>query len=161
MVIIRSEPDASCGRLILTPNRSATWNQNLLLIASMLTIYLVIGISFSLAGAYVVPIFSGLELIILFFVMYYVFRQSMQKEVITLLPDKVIIEKGVERPDQTWAFQRLWTHVLVDQCSEAHERPYVAFQFRDETVEIGSFLNDPEKERLIEQIRYMVKNFTQ
>ena len=97
--------------------------------------------------------FSGLEMLALGFGLYATSRKVYRREVITLDPQCTRIEKGVQRIDQIWEFKTAWVRV-VDECREGYgERRTLAIGMSGESVEVGSFLADGEKDALAFQLK--------
>ena len=97
--------------------------------------------------------FSGLEMLALGIGLYVTSRKVYRREVITLDPQCTRIEKGVQRADQIWEFKTAWVRV-VDECRGGRgARRRLAIGMSGESVEVGSFLANWEKDALAFQLK--------
>ena len=85
-------------RLTLKPNRSISWKGNMLFLLLISTPILIIAFGFLYIGAPIILPFAGLEIVIVLIASYYVYQKSNKQEIITISPEKLIIEKGRFRP---------------------------------------------------------------
>ena len=86
-------------RLTLKPNRSISWKGNLIFLLLISTPILIIAFGFLYVGAPIILPFAGLEILIVLFASYYVYQKTNKQEIITISPEKLIIEKGKFRPE--------------------------------------------------------------
>lgn len=144
------------GHIVLSPNLSVPWRDNLLFLYVVCSIALCIGISFSLLGMWMVLPFTGLEVIALVAVVYYVGHKCHRIEVISVEDGCVQVEQGYTRPQSSWRSELFWTRLIV----LPQERPWhplrVFLRGRDDQIEIGTFLNDDDKRILIKQLRQFI-----
>jgi len=144
------------GHIVLSPNQSVAWRDNLLFLYIICSIALCIGISFSLMGMWMVLPFTGLEIIALVTVIYYVGHKCHRIEVISVEDGQVRVECGYTRPQSCWSSELFWTRMIV----LSQERPWhtmrVFLRGRDNQIEIGTFLNEDDKRILIKQLRHIV-----
>ena len=136
---------------------SVRWRDNVLFLYVVCSIALLIGISFSLLGMWMVLPFTGLEVIALVTVVYYVAHKCHRIEVIHVDDGCVRVEQGYTRPQTSWSSEIFWTRLIV----LPQERPWhplrVFLRGRDNhQIEIGTFLNDDDKRILIQQLRQFV-----
>ncbi|MCG6891645.1 MAG: DUF2244 domain-containing protein [Gammaproteobacteria bacterium] len=140
-------------RFVLSPNCSISWRELLLFYCLTCVLAIVIGLFFTLQGMWLVLPFSGLEMLVLGSGLYVTSRKVYRREVITLDPQCTRIEKGVQRIDQIWEFKTAWVRV-VDECREGYgERRTLAIGMSGESVEVGSFLANWEKDALAFQLK--------
>jgi len=141
--------------ILVRPNQSATWELNLRIIFALGAWSMLIAISFSLYGAWLILPFAGLEILALFAALYYVCRKLGLKQVIRIDTDTISIEKGFYYPVVRWHFARQHTRLAV----QAQTHPWDAIGLRifsiegDESVEIGEFLNRDEAQQLLDILR--------
>jgi uncharacterized membrane protein len=161
--MITSEFDerAHRGRIILRPNRSWTWRANTTFVATLLAVSLSIGIGFTLQGMWVILPFTLLEVALLAGALYYCVRRTHQQEVLTFLPDALILERGIRRPDVRLEFQRYFTRFFVKGPRHPWYRKRVALRCRDTELEIGRFLRTEEIDDLVRQLRAMINQLDQ
>jgi uncharacterized membrane protein len=141
--------------VLVRPNQSATWELNLRIIIALGTWSMLLAISFSLYGAWLILPFAGLEILALFAALYFVCRKLSLKQVIRIDADTVTIEKGFYYPIVRWRFAREHTRLVV----QAQTHPWDAIALRvfssegDEAVELGEFLNREESQQLLDILR--------
>jgi len=156
MVKINSSKEDTLFTIILEPNRSLNWQYSLLFISLIALTCLSIGFSFYYIGATLILPFAGLEIIIVSICVYFVMKQSYQKEVIMLSPEKLRIEKGNKKPEQTWEFFRSWSHIRVENPSHPWYPAHILVASKGERIPIGSFLTQEEKSKLVVRLREII-----
>lgn len=144
------------GHIVLSPNMSVAWRDNLMFLYVVCSIALCIGFSFALMGMWMVLPFTGLEIIALVAVVYYVGHKCHRIEVISVEDGCVRVECGYTRPQSCWSSELFWTRMIV----LPQERPWhtmrVFLRGRENQIEIGTFLNEDDKRILIKQLRQIV-----
>lgn len=135
-------------RFQISPNCSISWRELLAFYLLTCVIALGIGIFFTLAGMWLVLPFSGLEMIALGTVLYLTSRKVHRREVITLDPDRVVIEKGISRIDQSWEFETVGTRLIDEKNGPRGSRRKLVLGAHGNYVEIGEFLDNLEKDEL-------------
>jgi len=144
------------GHIVLSPNLSVHWRHNVWFLYIVCGIASLIGISFALHGMWLVLPFTGLEVIALVSVVYYVARKCYRIEVIHVDELNVRVEQGYTQPQSSWNSELFWTRLIV----LPQERPWhplrIFLRGRDNQIEIGTFLNDEDKRILIKQLRQFI-----
>ena len=140
-------------RFVLTPNCSISWRELLLFYLLTCVVALAIGLLFTLQGLWLVLPFSGLEMLALGVGLYLTSRKVYRREVITLDRNCTRIEKGVQRVQQSWEFETPWVRVIDQPQNEHRARRMLALGMSGESVEVGSFLANSEKEALAFQLK--------
>jgi uncharacterized membrane protein len=144
------------GHIVLSPNLSVRWRNNVRFLYIVCSIALIIGISFAVLGMWLVLPFTGLEVIALITIVYYVARKCHRIEVIHVDDVSVRVEQGYTRPQTSWSSDLFWTRLIV----APQERPWhplrIFLRGRDTQIEIGTFLNDDDKRLLIKQLRQFI-----
>lgn len=156
MVDTQLQPDGTGGRIILSPNLSANWRTNVKLMYLITVIAIIVSSGFALAGAWLVFPFAGIEVGALFAVVYYVSRKCNRKEVISVDEHSLKLERGYRRPEEQWVCDRFWVRAVIGGSSHPWHPDRILLRCRHREVEIGAFLNDEDKERLIAQLRRFV-----
>ncbi len=87
------------------------------------------------------------------FGLYLTSRKVYRKEIITLDQDRVRIEKGVRRVDQSWEFKTPWIRIVDEPQDDRIARRTLAISMNGESVEVGSFLANSEKDELAFQLK--------
>jgi len=140
-------------RFVLSPNCSISWTELLLFYFLTCLVALAVGLFFTLQGLWLVLPFSGLEMLALGVGLYVTSRKVYRKEVITLDPEHTRIEKGVQRIDQSWEFKTPWIRIIDELPDRRSTRRKLAISMYGESVEVGSFLANSEKEALAFQLK--------
>ena len=153
MVSIDKINSSESYRFVLSPNCSISWRELLLFYLITCLVALAIGIIFTLQGLWLVLPFSGLEMLALGFCLYLTSRKVYRREVIILDHRRTRIEKGVQRVDQSWEFKTPWIRVIDELPDDRRPRRRLAIGMSGESVEVGSFLANSEKEALAFQLK--------
>jgi uncharacterized membrane protein len=106
-----------------------------------------------LQGLWLVLPFSGIEMLALGTGLYVTSRKVYRREVITLDRNLTRIEKGVRRVDQRWEFQTPWVRVVDERQDGRRARRKLAIGMSGESVEVGDFLANWEKDALAFQLK--------
>ena len=139
--------------IVLTPNKSMTWETNKKILACMFVVSMMIGVSFAAIGAWVILPFAGLEISFVGLAMYYVCWKLNFKHIITLEAESFILQKGVYFPKQEWHWQLSHVRLIKKQSNYRMSAPIFLLRHLNESVEIGDFLNRKEKKQLVEHFK--------
>ncbi len=140
----------------LRPNRALTWRQVQLCMLFVGLPALVIGLGFTLVGGWLVLPFSGMEGIAACFALWWVALLCERREVIRFSGDEVVVERGRYRPTYRRRFQRAWSRFEVQQAGSEWDLPRIWLCQSGRREELGTFLNGPERERLVAELRRVV-----
>ena len=144
------------GTIILTPNNSATWRFNMMVLSSLAVISAFISIAFLLQGLWLILPFSGFEILAVYSGLYVCVRANFTTEVITFRGDLVTIERGRKRIENTWEYQRSWAKIFVRNPKLRGYPKKIVIRSHGKELEIGSFLNKDDKEQLIKKLKHVV-----
>ena len=153
MVSISKDGSGDGFRIVLSPNCSISWRELLLFYLLTCAVAFAVGMFFTLQGLWLVLPFSGLEMLALGFGLYLTSRKVYRKEIITLDQDRVRIEKGVRRVDQSWEFKTPWIRIVDERQDDRSARRTLVISMNGESVEVGSFLANSEKDELAFQLK--------
>lgn len=153
MVSINKVNSGEGYRFVLSPNCSITWSELLWFYLLTCLVALLIGLFFTLQGLWLILPFSGLEMLVLGIGLYLTSRKANRREVITLGPEHTRIEKGVQRIDQSWEFRTPWIKVDEQHADDRSPRRKLIISMYGESVEVGDFLANSEKEELAFQLK--------
>ncbi len=137
-------------RLLLTPNRSLSWPANVRIWLALCAVSLVIVTGMTLAGAWLVIPFAGLELGALAAAFYYTARQCRKQEVLSISGDTLRLEKGINRKQAEWELPRRYTRVHISHPRHSFTPPKLFLRHRDVDVSLGAFLNVEDARALLE-----------
>lgn len=135
-------------RLILSPNRSATWPQAKVYCLIFGCPCLLIALSWLWAGAWLILPFAGLELMLLFGLMRYVNGQNLRKEVIDIIPGKVVVTVGNRQPESSTVLNRPMAHVCVTHPKHPIGEKEIHLADGNKSITIGGFLNQDDRAQL-------------
>ena len=117
-MIVSEKIDANNSfQITLSPNNSLSWGGNLLFLFFVSFPILVIAITFAIAGAPIILPFAGLEILVVTIAIWYISKRNNRQEVIKLSFDKLIIEKGIKKPE---IFKELYDSGLTYLSKDLH-----------------------------------------
>ena len=117
-MIVSEKIDANNSfQITLSPNNSLSWGGNLLFLFFVSFPILVIAITFAIAGAPIILPFAGLEILVVTIAIWYISKRNNRQEVIKLSFDKLIIEKGIKKPEIFKELIRQWSYVFIERPS--------------------------------------------
>lgn len=146
--MLEHRSNETSDQLILSPNKSMTWETNRKILLVMIAVALIIGLSFAYIGAWMILPFAGIEVALVGFGMYYVCWKLNFKEIITLEGDSLILQKGVYFPKEEWRWQASQTWLAKQPSKYRMSAPTLFLQHLNHSEEIGLFLNRAEKKEL-------------
>ncbi|SFM35640.1 DUF2244 domain-containing protein [Marinobacter zhejiangensis] len=140
-------------RLLLTPNHSLSWRANVRIWLALCSLSLTIAGLMSLAGAWLVLPFAGLELAALATALYLTARACRRQEVLTITPHQLQLEKGLYHKQAEWKLPRPYTRVCLRQPHTPVAAPRMFLVFREQEVALANFLNTEDAQALISILR--------
>lgn len=153
MINIELAENGTLQRIILQPNQSISWRGVVCFYASLLLVSGGLAGGLAMLGFWPILPFAGLEMLLLGIVMYLVARRGQQREVISVSPEIILIEKGRFYPEQRWKFFRIWAKVILERCPKQWYPSRLLIRSHGRGVEIGRFLNEDERQRLATELR--------
>ena len=135
----------------LAPNKSSSINENLVFFGFLSLICLTFGIGFFFIGATMILPFAGLEVLALILILRTNRKWLNQKQALYL--DKLYVE--LEEDDKKITFDRFLSKFLIEENNSKKE---LFIKSNNQKIEIGSFLNQEEKEQLIELLKKKVSD---
>ena len=151
--MVEKRIDTDKTTIILTPNRSASWNEIKWVLIAMASFVMVIAIAWSFVGAWVVLPFAGFEITLLTILMIKVNRFTHQQQVITFAQRQISVETGVESPQSRFDFER--SSALLNVTEPEHSMDKVKLQLSDQhsSMELGAFLNQQDCQLAREELK--------
>jgi uncharacterized membrane protein len=156
----RFTPESDTGeglRVIVRPNRTLTLRGMTVLFAGLTLVVLTIGIGFTLAGAWPVLPFAGLELALVGAVLYRLFRHADDHEQIIVNRERVTVIRCRGRRERRDEFQRYWTKVTLER-----RRGWYPSQLKvgshGRFVVIAADVNEKERESLSATLNNLLLN---
>jgi uncharacterized membrane protein len=157
--VIRShfDPGTHQGTIVLRPNQSWTWQANKFFLGTLLAVSLTIATTMTALGYWMILPYSLLEMGVLLACLYYCVRRTHRQEVLRLTPDQVVIERGVNKLDERISYERYFARFFVQPPRRSWDNKRLSLACRGQEQEIGSFLNEEEKDQLIGELRRMIR----
>ena len=140
--------------ITLSPNSSLTGIYRIIFLASISFICVGIATVFYFFGAYLILPFAGIEIAILLIAFYLSFRWSSRKELIYISQEVVKIEKGIHKAEYLWEEFRTFTSFQI--AKDANKSLRLSFRSKGDDVIVGDFLNEDDKNILINEIRNII-----
>ena len=135
----------------LSPNKSSSINENLVFFGFLSIVCLTFGIGFFFIGATMILPFAGLEVLALILILRVNRKWLNQKQALHL--DKLYVK--IEDNNKKMIFDRFLSKFLVE---ENNSKKSIYLESGNQKVEIGSFLNEEEKEELINLLKKKVSD---
>ena len=140
--------------ITLSPNSSLTGIYRIIFLASISFICVGIATVFYFFGAYLILPFAGIEIAILLIAFYLSFKWSSRKELIYISQEVVKIEKGIHKAEYLWEEFRTFTSFQIEK--DANKSLRLSFRSKGDDVIVGNFLNEDDKNILINEIRNII-----
>ncbi|MGP4844004.1 DUF2244 domain-containing protein [Marinobacter sp. 1Y8] len=128
-------------RLLLTPNRSLSWQGNVRIWLGLCAVSLLISIGMLTAGAWVVLPFAGLEVFAVGAAFYYTARQCQRQEVLIFSDDNLRLEKGLDRIEAAWDLPRQYTRLGMTEPRHIWTPRRLFLIYRELEIPLAPFLN--------------------
>ncbi|MDZ7787115.1 MAG: DUF2244 domain-containing protein [Halofilum sp. (in: g-proteobacteria)] len=145
--------DGRFGRYVLRPHRSATWSDNLWLVAAIALMAVPVAMAWAVAGFWLILPLCGLELGLLTLGLYVVNHSLLAQEVITIDEDQITIEAGKREVERRFELARDWAQVLLQPARRRAHPARLIVRSHGRAVELGRFLTDDEREELAGDLR--------
>jgi uncharacterized membrane protein len=159
-MITQIPPDSGCdGQWVLQPTRSMTWREAKVFIAAVALVSIGIGMWFFVQGFPLVLPFSGLETLAVAAAFYTVMREGENREVVSLFPRQLVVEKGRRRADVRAEFDRLWVRVELVHSPRRWYPSRLLLTSHGRPVELGRFLTNGEREALASALDRAIEEF--
>ncbi|MFQ3245073.1 MAG: putative membrane protein [Arenicella sp.] len=150
--MVELETQNEIQRLVITANRSMSWQTNKRILVFMFCVNMLIALSWAAMGAWMVLPFAGLEIALVGFGMYYVSWKLSFKEIIIFEGDSLTLQKGIYFPKQQWDWQRRDTLLIKRPSKYRMSAPTLFLKHLNQSIEIGAALNRVEKKQLREHL---------
>jgi len=147
-VVISHQHDESTI-ITLLPNRSASWAETRVFVLVLCATTLIIGLFWTVIGAWMVLPFSGLEAAMVAYLMYRVCQSTYQRQVITCSPSQVLVQFGSQFPKRSWTLPRHGSHLSVTEGRHPLDPRVLKLVDGSHNIELGSFLNREDKEQAL------------
>ncbi|MCX7628495.1 MAG: DUF2244 domain-containing protein [Methylophilaceae bacterium] len=133
------------------PNCSLTPSQKIGVFIAIALFPLVVATGFTLAGAWLVFPFAGLELLALGVAFYVVHRHSTDYESITIAGNDLAIERRFYNNISRVVFNRYWTYVVLKKMPGGEHKLWL--RSRGKQVEFGRYMDNEARQALASQLK--------
>lgn len=139
--------------IMVKPNHSSSWRQNLWLLAALAIPSLGAGIGFAVAGAWPILPLAGIELLALGSALYWVNWKLEYRHVIRFTDNIVMIDKGYFIPKRSWHFSRPEAALRITPETHPWQGPALSVHDRLAETRVGEFLNRDETLELMNLLK--------
>ncbi|BFM07538.1 DUF2244 domain-containing protein [Halioxenophilus aromaticivorans] len=150
MVVLLEQKNAFI--ITLVPNRSAGLLQNIMCGAFLAFVSVTVAVGWLIMGVWPVVPFAGLEIALLFTVLRRVYRANQKTQTVTLQLASICVRNIALRQQRSVQLLRSRAQFSVAQNAGAQGGDIHLFDHANR-VQLGSFLNDDDKQSLIEALR--------
>lgn len=137
--------------IMAKPNCSLTPDQKIWVFFAIASFSLIVATGFTLAGAWLVFPFAGLELFALGFAFYVIHCHSGDYESITIAGDDLAIEKRDYKNTSRVVFHRYWARVVLRETASGEQMLWLRSHGKE--VEFGRYLNNDARLILANQLK--------
>ncbi len=139
-------------KIIAHPNNSLSPKGAILLMMALAAITLVVGLGFTLAGAWLVMPFAGLELLAFGYAFYYVYLHTSDFESIEICENTVVVESKNYKTSTRLEFQRYWTQIMLREVDGGQTGIFIGSHGKE--LEFGRrFLDDEQRAKLTSELK--------
>lgn len=139
--------------ILIKPNHSASWRQNLWLLAALAVPSLGAGVAFALLGAWPILPFASIELVALGGALYWVNWKLEYRHVIRFTDGSVVIDKGYFIPKRSWHFLREEAALRISTETHPWQGPKLSVHDQQTETRVGDFLNRDETLELLNLLK--------
>ncbi len=150
--------DGFTGHILIEPNRPVSWQVNIRFIKIFALISFIISTVSMYHGFLLVMPFSGLEVIVVFVCLHYVYKRYSICQVIYFTSNRIVIESGKNSAEKHIEYQRHWSKFHIDKRLN-YTIPQLFICSKGKSTEIGDFLGFEDKLILIDLIKKITTNF--
>ena len=151
---------ASGLQVVLTPNRSLSWegNKRVILFLGGVCLAIALGMG-TILGVWLTLPFAGIEVLILGSTLYYVSWKLNYREIISFDGAVVRIEKSVYQPRRVYRFKKPELSLEVEQPIHDWEAQSINLRSdKGKSVSIGEFLGRDDADKLADLLRAALAN---
>lgn len=145
--------DGDKTHLLIEPNCSMTWRQNVWFFTGIASVSGSIALVLALKGYWLVFPFAGIELLFLGGCLYISACKQRIREVIEINAASVRIMRGRHRENWCCEFPRAWTSVRLEPAHSAFHPARLLVGSSGRKIEIGRCLSDEDRKGLAKQLK--------
>lgn len=137
---------------VLRPYRSLNRQGFGILMGLLVFVSVVVGLAFSLIGAWPVIGFLGIDLVLLYLAFKWSYRTGSIYEKLKLWPDRLVVERYYpHRRRQIWTFHPYWARLELQQPLGTASK--LILRSHGRTLNLGAFLSEPERSKLAADLK--------
>ncbi len=149
---------ASGSKIIVKPSNSLSLRGFVYLFVGIVVITMTIAVGVSVAGAWFVLPFAGLEVLAFACAFYHVYLHYDDYESITLESNHVVVERHAYKSTEKVTFQRYWAKVTIRNMIDGTSGLFIGSHGRE--VEFGKrFMDDIQRIELAKQLKVQLAKF--
>ena len=138
-------------RVTFKPNSALTADNKVKVVVLLAIIPLLIGVGFSLIGAWLVLPFVGLEILALTIAFYYINNHEADYESICIEGDSLVVERCTAQQISQDVINPYWVKVLQHILPNGELHLYL--QSHGKEIEVGRYLTREQRELLAKQLK--------
>ncbi|HQN65451.1 MAG TPA: DUF2244 domain-containing protein [Methylophilus sp.] len=143
-------------KIIAQPNNSLTPKGAVRLMAVLTAITMTVGLGFTLAGAWLIMPFAGIELLAFGYAFYYMYLHSSDFESIEIAENAVVVESRSYKTSSRVEFQRYWTRVMLREVEGGQTGIFIGSHGKEQ--EFGRrFLDNEQRAALARELKEKLK----
>lgn len=142
--------------LVLTPHRSATWEDDLRLFAAIALLAVPIAVGWALLGYWVILPLCGLELGAVLLGLYVSSHSLLAREVVSVDDDRIVIESGRRRVERRFELPRQWARVVLESGHGNAGPPRLIVRAHGRAIELGRFLTADQREAAAARLQALI-----
>ena len=150
-MIIADGDSYNSFRVTFKPNSALTPVNKIKVVVLLAMIPMLIGIGFSLIGAWLVLPFVGLEILALAIAFYYINHHEADYESISIDGDSLVVERCTAKQVSQEVINPYWVKVLQHKLPNGELHLYL--QSHGKEIEVGRYLTREQRELLAEQLK--------
>ena len=156
-MIIADVDSYNSFRVTFKPNSALTANNKIKVVVSLAMIPMLIGIGFSLIGAWLVLPFVGLEILALALAFYYINNHEADYESICIDSASLVVERCMAQQVSQDVINPYWVKVLQHKLPNGELHLYL--QSHGKEIEVGRYLTREQRELLAKQLKQRIGMF--
>lgn len=147
--------------VLIRPNRSLPPGGMLALFVTLASVALTISIGFTLAGAWMILPFTGLEIAAIAALCYWLYRHIDDCELIVIERDRVRVIKRSGTREASHDFPRYWARVQLDSSRDKRYPSRLALGSHGRFVEIATDVTEDHRHLLARKLKNALRRETQ
>lgn len=145
-------------KIIAQPNNSLSPKGAIGLMTVLTMVALMVGLGFTLAGAWLVMPFAGLEVLAFGYAFYHVYSHASDYDSIEILENTVVVESKSPQAYTRQEFQRYWMRVMLREVGKGKTGVFIGSHGKE--LEFGRrFLDDEQCVFLARALKEKLKNY--